>query len=168
MSENDPPDGPAASAAARLLSVLLAVALAVMTACVFYQVFGRYVLGRAPAWSEELARYLLVWVTMLGSVAGISRGEHITVTVLTDRLSGRGRRIVMAARDALLVATCGVLVWYGVAYAQLNGAQESAAIEMPMTIPYLAVPVGGALIVLIVIVARLRGQPVVLAEGEAW
>ena len=161
-------DGPAPSTAARLLSVLLAVALAVVAARGVYQGFRPYVLGRAPARAEELARYLLVWVTMLGSAAGISRGEHITVTVLTDRLSERGRRIVMAARDAVLVATCGVLVWYGVAYAQLNGAQESAAIEMPMTIPYLAVPVGGALIVLIVVVARLRGRPVVLAEGEAW
>jgi len=170
-SDAPPPaaPGPAPSRPlSRLLSLLLAGALAVMAACVFYQVFGRYVLGRAPAWTEELARYLLVWMTMLGSAAGIARGEHITVTVLTDRLGDRARRWVVALRDAVIVATAGVLAWSGLAYARLNGAQESAAIEMPMTVPYLAVPAGGALIVLIVVVARLRGRPVALSEGEAW
>ncbi len=154
--------------AGRLLSTLLGLSLAVMAACVFYQVFGRYVLGREPAWSEELARYLMVWVTMLGSAAGLARGEHITVTVLTDRLAPGARAVVVALRDAVMVACAGALTWSGITYAQLNGAQESAAIEMPMTIPYLAIPVGAGLIVLIVIIARLRGEPLALAEGEAW
>ena len=65
------------AAIARTLDLLLAVMLAVLVASLAWQVFGRYVLDRAPAWSEELARFLMVWVTMLGAAAVMDVvGEH--------------------------------------------------------------------------------------------
>ena len=74
-----------------------------------HQVFARYVLERAPSWSEELAGFLMVWLTMLGAAAVLRGGGHISVTVLTDRLPPRLLRIALALRDVVMVATCGVL-----------------------------------------------------------
>lgn len=149
----------------RTLDVLAGTAVAVMAAAMFYQVFGRYVLSHAPSWSEELARYLMVWLTMLGSAAVLRSGGHITVTTLTDALPPAVQRAVLAVRDAALVCACGVLAWWGTRYAALNGAQESAAMEIPMSIPYAALPVGGALIALLVVLARFAGAPAVI-HGE--
>lgn len=152
----------------QLLDALLATALLVMLSSMLYQVFGRYVLNHAPGWSEELARYLMVWLTMLGSAAVLRSGGHISVTTLTDRLAPPALARVLAVRDAALVATSGVLAWWGVLFADMNGVQESAAMEIPMTIPYAALPAGAVLIVLIVLLARLGGRPIPAAAGESF
>jgi TRAP-type C4-dicarboxylate transport system permease small subunit len=149
----------------RTLDVLCAAAVTAMAAAMFYQVFGRYVLSHAPSWSEELARYLMVWLTMLGSAAVLRAGGHITVTTLTDALPPALQRVVLAVRDAALVSACGVLAWWGTGYAVLNGAQESAGMEIPMSIPYAALPVGAALIAVLVLLARFAGAPAVI-HGE--
>lgn len=150
----------------RVLDVLLAVMLLIMVVAISYQIFGRYVLGRAPSWGEELARYLMVWVTMLGSAAELRKGGHITVTTLADILGPKGRRILLAVRDVALVATCGLLVNAGIDLAALLHRQASPAFEIPMSIPYAAQPVGFALILILVALARLAGRPASVSAGE--
>lgn len=149
----------------KTIDVLTGGAVAVMVVAISYQVFGRYVLGHSPSWSEELSRYLMVWLTMLGAAAAIRGGGHIAVTTLIDALSPRGRGIAMALRDVALVCTCGVLAWWGVGFAAQNAAQESAAMDIPMSIPYAALPAGATLIALLVLLARLAGTPAA-ANGE--
>jgi len=152
----------------RLLDGVMALALVVMLCSMLYQVFGRYVLQHAPGWSEELARYLMVWLTMLGSACVLRSGGHISVTTVTDRLSPAALTWALAVRDAALVATSGILAWWGVLFAEMNEVQESAALEIPMSIPYAALPVGAVLIVLLVLLARLGGRPIPASAGESF
>lgn len=151
----------------RLLDALLAIMLFIMVVAISYQIFGRYVLGRAPSWGEELARYLMVWVTMLGSAAELRKGGHITVTTLPDMLGPKGKRILLAVRDVAVVATCGLLINAGIDLAMLLHRQSSPAFEIPMSIPYAAQPVGFALVLLLVALARLAGRPPQVSAGEA-
>jgi len=148
-----------ADAIERLLDGLLGCAIFVMAVSMSWQVIGRYVFGRAPGWSEELCRFLMLWVAMLGSAAVLRRGGHLTVTALLDALPPTWQAVLLALRDALMVAACGLLAWQGWLFAELNGAQDSAAMEIPMTWPYAALPVGGALIVLLVVLARVLRAP---------
>ncbi|MFO1288263.1 MAG: TRAP transporter small permease [Rubrivivax sp.] len=151
------------------LDVLLGAATLVMVVSMCWQVIGRYVFSHAPGWSEELARFLMLWMTMLGAAAALRSGSHISVTSLVDTLGPRARAVALALRDAALVAVAGLLAWQGFLYARLNGAQESAALEIPMTVPYAALPAGGVLIVVMVLLARLLGQPFptqAVNEGE--
>ena len=151
----------------RTLDALLGGGIAVMVVSMVWQVIGRYVFSRAPGWSEELARFLMLWITMLGSAAALRGGGHLAVTSLVDGLPARALRVVLALRDAATVAAAGLLVWYGFEFAQLNGAQESAAMEIPMTVPYAALPAGGALIVVMVALARwLDGGYATQPSGE--
>jgi len=152
----------------RAIDVLTGAAVAVMVATISYQVFGRYVLDYTPSWSEELARYLMVWLTMLGAVAVLRSGGHIAVTTLIDMLSPTARRATLAVRDVALVCTCGILAWWGIGFARLNATQESAAMEIPMSIPYAALPVGATLIVLLVLLARLAGSPAAVHGEETF
>jgi len=152
----------------RLLDALLAVMLLVMVAAVFYQIFGRYVLGRAPSWGEELARYLMVYVTMLGSAVELRSGGHLTVTTIADILGPKGLRVLLAVRDTAVVATCGLLIKAGIDLATMMHRQSSPAFEIPMSIPYAAQPLGFALILALVLLARLAGRPARVMGGEAF
>ena len=150
----------------RLLDVLMAVALAVMVTTISYQVFGRYVLGKAPSWTEELTRVLLIWMTMLGSAASLRHGGHITVTFLVEMLNPLWQAVFLIIRDVFLVAVSGIFMCFGLKFAMLNGAQESAALEIPMMLPYAALPACGLLILLIVGITRWARSPIDVAQGE--
>jgi len=156
-----------ANALERLLDSLLGMAIFVMAVSMAWQVIGRYLFGRAPGWSEELCRFLMLWVTMLGSASVLRCGGHLTVTTLLDALPVPARAVALAVRDTLMVAACGVMAWQGWLFAELNGAQDSAALEIPMTWPYAAVAVGSALILVMVMAARWLGSPFQLqSEGN--
>lgn len=143
----------------RTLDAVLALMLTVLVASLVWQVFGRYVLDSAPGWSEELARFLMVWVTMLGSAAVMREHGHISVAVLVDALPPRARSVLLAARDAVVLATVYVLLAYGIDLAALLSVRLSAAFEVPMALPYAALPAGAGLIGLAVIIARLTRSP---------
>ena len=150
----------------RGIDVLLAIILAVMTVTVFYQVFGRYVIGRAPAWSEELARFLLLALTLLGTVSALRSGSHISVTMLFDGASPRTLHVLFWLRDLALSAVLVLMVWQGTLFADINGVQASPAFEFPMAIPYASLPVCAALMLLQLVLARLSGRPAPVSSGE--
>lgn len=150
----------------RIIDVLLALMLATMALAVFYQVVGRYVFGRAPAWSEESARFLLLFVTMLGGVSALRAGGHISVTMLFDSASPAWRHRLFWLRDLALAAVLIGATWQGIGFADLNGAQASPAFEIPMAIPYAALPLGAGLMLLQLVLARLSGRPAPVASGE--
>lgn len=139
----------------RGLDAVLALMILVMTGAIVWQVFARYVLDAAPNWSEELARFLMPWVAMVGSAAVLRGGGHVSVTALVERLGRGPAAVIRAVRDLVMLAIALVLIVHGYNFAELNGFQDSPAFEVPMSVPYAAMPVGGVLILLMVIIARL-------------
>lgn len=164
------PTSPASAWAARIeaiLDALIGVILGVITVSLVYQVFGRYVLGKAPGWSEEVARMLIVWLTMLGCAACLRGGSHIAVSVLVNALPDRLRHAVLWLRDFAILAAAGVLAWAGARYAQLNATQDSAALEIPMSIAYASLSVGAALVAIQLALSRIgREKPAV--DPNEW
>lgn len=142
----------------RTLDAILGLMLLAVALILFYQVFGRYVIGRAPAWTEEVSRMLVAWMAMLGTGACLRNGGHISVGALVNAVPPRIRVVLLAVRDLLVMATAGVMAWAGVRFAMLNADQDSAALEIPMAIPYSAMAVGAALLALVLTLARLGGQ----------
>jgi TRAP-type C4-dicarboxylate transport system permease small subunit len=155
----------AAAALERLLDVLVGAMILVMAATIIWQVFARYVLDAAPGWSEELARFLMIWVTLLGGAAVLRGGGHIAVTALLDWLPSRFHGVVLALRDLALLAALLVLARYGWDYAALNAVQESAALEIRKSIIYAALPLGAVLTMALLVLARLAGGTF-RAQGE--
>ena len=150
----------------RVLDALIGSMILVMTAAIVWQVFARYVLDRAPGWSEELSRYLMMWVTLLGGAAVLRSGGHISVTALLDWLPPRFHPAVLALRDLALLAALLVLLWFGWRYAELNAVQETAALEIRKSIVYAALPLGAALTMAALVLARLAGGTF-RAHGES-
>lgn len=143
-----------ADAVERLLDALLLLAIAVMVVSICWQVFGRFVLNHSPGWTEEVARFLMAWITLLGSAAVLRRRGHIAVTFVIDLLPRPVALAVGLLRDLLILVMAGALGWYGYAFAMIGGRRDSAALEIPMFYPYLAIPVGAALIALLLLLSR--------------
>jgi TRAP-type C4-dicarboxylate transport system permease small subunit len=117
------------------------------------------VLGRAPGWSEEVARMAIVWLTMIGAGACLRSGTHISVSFLVNALPPRLRQLALWLRDAAILAAVGVLGWSGARYAALNATQDSPALEIPMSIAYSSLSVGAALVALQLALSRIAREP---------
>lgn len=127
---------------------------------VFLQFFTRYVLNDSLGWTEEIARYLLIGVTFIGSVMAVRKGAHIAVE-LVYRWSGRGvARALRTFNDAVGVAFYVAMAWFT---AQLAGRtrQMMVSIDVPKAWLYWGVAAcfgAMALYGLIVLIDRLRGR----------
>jgi TRAP-type C4-dicarboxylate transport system permease small subunit len=142
----------------KLLDTVLGLMLLAVALALVYQVFGRYVIGRAPGWTEEVARMLIAWIAMLGAATCLRDGGHIAVGALVNAMPAGLRTVLLAVRDLCILATAGVLGWAGARFASMNASQESAALEIPMSIPYSAMGVGAVLLAIMLILARLGGE----------
>ena len=134
--------------------ILAAVLLVAMLAAIGTQVIARFIIGAPTVWAEELARYLLVWITMLGSAALLEKNQHITIDILITSVPVRVRTVLMWLRDAITLAVCGLLVHYGWLLVSIGGRQTSTGLGIKMSLPYLAIPVGAALMALVLVFSR--------------
>ncbi|GAB5471121.1 MAG: TRAP transporter small permease [Rhodospirillales bacterium] len=143
-----------ATAIEGVLRVVLVAILVTMVLSICLQVTGRYLFGFAPAWTEEVARFSIAWITMLGSALVLRRNGHIAVTIVTAWLPRRLAAAVALLRDGLIVMMAGALAIYGYSYAVLGGRRASPALEIPMYYPFLAIPLGAVLIVTLLLLKR--------------
>ncbi|MGE0715136.1 MAG: TRAP transporter small permease [Alphaproteobacteria bacterium] len=141
----------------RVLDAWLGLMILVMTASICWQVFGRYVLAAAPGWPEELSRYLMVWIAMVGAAAVLRSGGHLSVTALLDRLPPRWAEVLLALRDLAMLATLALLAWWGLDFAELMAVQETASLQVSKAWVYVAMPVGMFLTLVALVLARAAG-----------
>ena len=126
---------------------LLVVSGAAMAVIVMLQIIFRFVIFVPLPWSEELARYLMIWTGMVGSFVALREGRHIGVTMVVDRLPPRAATWVIVFVQAATILFLVVLTQQGFALTLVNLSQLSPAMRIPMFYPYLAVPVGAALMI---------------------
>jgi TRAP-type C4-dicarboxylate transport system permease small subunit len=119
-----------------------------MSVTVLLQVFFRFVVYLPFPWSEEIARYLMIWVGMVGSFVALRKGRHIGVTFLVEKLPAALDRVLTPLVQATLIAFLAVIAREGLHLAIANAAQKSPAMMIPMIYPYLAIPVGASLMMI--------------------
>lgn len=120
---------------------LLALAL---FACV--QVFTRYVLNYSFTWFEELSQFSCVFITFLGASLGVKYSTHFSMTALVDRLPFRLRNLVAALVYLVCAVFFAVVAYYGSKHClkHFRFGNLSAALRLPMYVPYLPIPVFSA------------------------
>ncbi|OGA73296.1 MAG: hypothetical protein A3G81_03645 [Betaproteobacteria bacterium RIFCSPLOWO2_12_FULL_65_14] len=116
-----------------------------MCLAVLLGVFTRYVLNDSLAWTEELARYSMIWLSWLGGGIALRRGAHIAVEFLRDALPQTVRSVIVLAGRLGVFFFLGVCLWYGVDLTSRVSAQSTIALGISMQIPYAAIPVGALL-----------------------
>jgi TRAP-type C4-dicarboxylate transport system permease small subunit len=119
-----------------------------MALVVALQVFCRYVLNHSLFWSEELARYLLVWLTFLGATAAYYRKIHPGIDVLTLQFSKNYRKLCRILVHLLSLTLFVVMIYHGIEFAYFIRSQISPALAIPKWIIFIIIPVSGTIFLL--------------------
>lgn len=130
----------------------------ISTALIFYQVVMRFVFRDAPSWTEEAVRYLYVWQTWLGVSYAARNGTHLRITMIKDRLSPRGQKILELFVTVIWVGFAVFVFIQGMAAVQTIATfgQKSTALRIPMQICYISIPVGMLLMIIRLIESTVR------------
>ena len=127
----------------RLLNLLLVVTVAVLVVPVAIQILSRHT-DFIPSWiwTEEMARFLFVWMIMIGSMVGIRDGSHFDVD-LWPELAPRANALLRIVADLFVLAMALVFIWYGIRFVQFGWDQTSELAELPMAWIFTAWPLAG-------------------------
>ena len=143
------PDPRRESGVERALGWFLVVIMGASVLNVLWQVFTRFVLSSPSSYTEELARYLLIWIGLIGAAYASGRGLHLAIDLLPGRLTGRPRTWIAVTIEVFTALfAVGVLVVGGTQLVRLTLSlgQTSAALGVPVGLVYLALPISGVLI----------------------
>lgn len=121
--------------------------LALMLAVVFWAVIERFIIRAGQGWSDELARYLSIWAAMIGAGIGVRHKIHVSVDAFVNTLGPKHKYFIDIITNIVCVIFCIMLVYTGyyVTVKLVETQQLSSGMELPMYLPYMAVPVGAFL-----------------------
>ncbi len=151
--------------------ILDGATLALLTALLLVvgaQIFARYVLNHSLFWSEELARYLFIYLVFLGAAIVLRREGHIQVSFFVEKLPPGPRRGVAVLGDILLLAFVGIVFWQSIRLTGMVWTVPTAALLIPWTFVYLGILLGMAAMVLVMLGALWRHVTGHTDGGRAW
>lgn len=142
----------------RICEIGLTLLLSGMSVVVFLAVLFRYLLDFPLFWTEEVARYCLIWSSLLGAAIALKRGEHIAVSFFMDHFPERPRKILGIVARLSVVLILAVMLWGGIHLVIVASRQMSPALRIPMAVPYLALPFSSAVMLIHLIPSVFRGR----------
>jgi TRAP-type C4-dicarboxylate transport system permease small subunit len=138
-----------------------------LTCAIFFittiTVFTRYILNFVPSWSEEIPRYLLVWITYLGAALAVNYKEHISLDIFFNLMPVRGRQIGRLILNGLIAIVGVIMFVFGIGLLRQFGDDLMESIPVKTFWLYLAIPISGGLMILYVIRQTWKG---ILGLGE--
>ena len=144
-----------------LLRVVMAACLAVMVVLVFGNVVMRYAFNSGLTMSEELSRWLFVWMTFLGAIVALKEHGHLGTDMLVSRLGPLGKKLCLGASYGLMLFACWLLFKGAYEQAVINLGSTSAVMEVSMAwiyLPGILFAVLGGLILSAEFIRLLTGQ----------
>lgn len=134
----------------KYLAGILIIILSIMTLDVLWGVFTRYALGNQASWSEELARFSLIWIGVLGAAYASGKKMHLAIDLLKSKLTENNQvRINMLINALIILFAFTVMVIGGgrLIYVTHVLGQTSPALQVPMYLVYSVVPISGLLVI---------------------
>ena len=143
----------------KLTKIFIVSIFAVQVLVVFSQVVWRFIFNNPFSWSEELARYLQVWLILLTAAVCIRKGRHLAVDYMTHVLPFKMSKILMFVSLGFTLIFSGVVVIFGIQLIVVTIHQITPALQVPIAVVYLAFPICGVLMFLegLVLFLKLDG-----------
>lgn len=132
-----------------LLGRFLMLIMAVMVLNVLWQVFTRFVVGTPSSFTDELARYLMIWVGILGAAYVSGKNQHVSINTLPSKLSHRAQRRLFHIVSLLVMLFAFFAFIIGgsrLVYISYLLGQHSPALQIPLALVYVIIPISGILI----------------------
>jgi TRAP-type C4-dicarboxylate transport system permease small subunit len=135
----------------KLLLRLMLAAVAILIFPVTLQIISRYTaLIPSYIWTEELSRFLFIWMVMLGAMIGVREGSHFEVDIWPE-LKPRPAALLRIVSNVFVLMFALVFLWWGIRFVQFGWNQNSELAELPMAYIFVAWPLAGATWVLFLI-----------------
>ena len=134
----------------KTLGSILVLLLVLMVLAVLWQVFSRYVLNSPSSVTEELSRYLFIWIGILGAAYASGQQIHLAIDILHSKLNKANRMILRIFINLLIIffsLTVLVIGGANLVYVNYDLGQSSAALNLPLSYVYLVVPLSGILVI---------------------
>ena len=139
--------------ASEIVMVLISV---IMTIAMFLLVVNRYLFGTGITWTEELTRFINIWMILLGASVLARDNQHINVTILDGFLKGKAILALQIIRNLIYIVFSILLVYLGLQTLNVVAAQTSANMLIKMNYVYLAIPLGSLLTILYLALNSLK------------
>lgn len=140
-----------------------------MTVVVCVNIVARYFFNYSFSWSEEVARYMLVWMTMIGAAMGVRKWGHFRLEFLEHSLGSGARFALRLLAFGCAAAIGALLLWQGLIWLPITDHQLATATQVPMSWIYASLPMAGLLILLFVVeaaVALLAARKAAAADAS--
>lgn len=123
---------------------IIVILVAMMLVTTVIEVFSRNFLGFSFAWSGELARFTMIWITFIGASAVYKRMEMPAFDMIRDRISERSRKVVLIITHSATIVFSLIAVYAGLSetFSKTVQLQITPGLGISMSIPYLAIPTG--------------------------
>ncbi len=134
----------------KILGNALVIIMGTMVLNVLWQVFTRFVVGNPSSFTDELARYLMIWVGILGAAYVSGKNMHVAIDVLPKRYGEKTQKKIKRIVNSLVILfSVTVLVIGGLRLVYITYLldQYSPALQIPLALVYLVLPLSGLLII---------------------
>ncbi len=134
----------------KILSNVLIIIMGIMVVNVLWQVFTRFVVGVPSSFTDELARYLMIWIGILGAAYVSGRNMHVAIDVLPKRASPENQKRIMRVVYIIIILfsiTALVIGGSRLVYISYLLGQSSPALQIPLAFVYMVIPISGILII---------------------
>lgn len=132
----------------KAVGFILALMLGVMSILIIAQVISRFLIHFPLTWSEELSRYLMVYIVFAGASLAMRHNKLISIELLPESLGFKKRKILIILVMILSIVFFGVLFFQGLTMLDHVNLQTSASLGISMAVPYAAIPIGAVLLAL--------------------
>lgn len=146
-------------------NIVLVSMFVAMVLIIFVQVIMRYVFKNSLSWSEELGKFIFVWISWIGIAIGQKRGEHIRITLVVDRLPFKAQQFLILISDLIVIAICAITTYYSISLVGSQAGTRFAGIKISMAWGYLSVAVGCILMIIRCIVSSIESIKL-MSEGK--
>lgn len=155
-----------------LLTTGMIISFAGLILCVLLQVFARLFLPKVPSWTEEVSRFLLIWMVSFGAGLSMRDTNYVNVDLFTNMLPKQARKYLSVIADVLVIFLMAVFFYWAIPHhIRLGGRQTSPALEISMQYVFAAfivMPIGIIIFGIINLINKLTGKSnAPLAAAEA-
>nr|WP_321454831.1 TRAP transporter small permease [uncultured Cohaesibacter sp.] len=131
-----------------VLGTLTVLVFTILVICVVWQVVSRFILGTPSTTTDEIARFLFMWVAFVGAAYTLGLKRHLAIDIVPLIIDGPAVRFVRVAVLLIVAAFAGVVMVYGgleLMFKTLESGQMTPALRLPMGYVYGAIPFSGAM-----------------------
>lgn len=150
------------------LEIILVFLLVAMTLTVFSQVIARYIFEAPLSWSEELARFILIWLSMLSAAYAFKTKSHFALTILVNKLPEKQQNYTSFCIHVTVAIFFIIICYYSVIFVHSVNGHVAPALQISMQIPYSSIVVASGLISIFSLISAVKIIPKKIKSVEKW